>query len=121
MRAIKKGEISVKMVYTVTFIGLFLIFAVYGLFTVYDVRRTEKAADKKPAQKTAPKKEDAQVYFEFGGKQFDPAVVAENVKKAYVSAGHKASSIKSLKVYIKAEDNAAYFVINNKETGKIVL
>ena len=46
MRAIKKGEISVKMVYTVTFIGLFLIFAVYGLFTVYDVRRTEKAADK---------------------------------------------------------------------------
>ena len=46
MRAIKKDEISVKMVYTVTFIGLFLIFAVYGLFTVYDVRRTEKAADK---------------------------------------------------------------------------
>ena len=46
MRAIKKGEISVKMVYTVTFIGLFLIFAVYGPFTVYDVRRTEKAADK---------------------------------------------------------------------------
>ena len=42
MRAIKKGEISVKMVYTVTFIGLFLIFAVYGLFTVYDVRRTKK-------------------------------------------------------------------------------
>lgn len=46
MRAIKKDEISVKMVYTVTFIGLFLIFAVYGLFTVYGVRRTEKAADK---------------------------------------------------------------------------
>ena len=46
MRTIKKDEISVKMVYTVTFIGLFLIFAVYGLFTVYDVRRTEKAADK---------------------------------------------------------------------------
>ena len=46
MRAIKKDEISVKMVYTVTFIGLFLIYAVYGLFTVYDVRRTEKAADK---------------------------------------------------------------------------
>ena len=83
--------------------------------------KAEKAADKKPAKKTAPKKEEAQVYFEFGGKQFDPAVVAENVKKAYVSAGHKASSIKSLKVYIKAEDNAAYFVINNKETGKIVL
>lgn len=84
-------------------------------------KKAEKAADKKPAKKTAPKKEEAQVYFEFGGKQFDPAVVAENVKKAYVSAGHKASSIKSLKVYIKAEDNAAYFVINNKETGKIVL
>jgi len=30
MRAIKKGEISVKMVYTVTFIGLFLIFAYAG-------------------------------------------------------------------------------------------
>lgn len=42
MRAIKKGEISVKMVYTVTFIGLFLIFAVYGLFTVYDVRRKKQ-------------------------------------------------------------------------------
>ena len=46
MRAIKKDEISVKMIYTVIFIGLFLIFAVYGLFTLYDERRTEKAADK---------------------------------------------------------------------------
>ena len=43
MRAIKKGEISVKMVYTVTFIGLFLIFAVYGLFTC--LLYTSDAAD----------------------------------------------------------------------------
>lgn len=47
MRTIKKDEISVKMVYTVTFIGLFLIFAVYGLFTVYDVRGQKKQQTKR--------------------------------------------------------------------------
>lgn len=89
--------------------------------------KVEKKAEKKTAAKktTAPKKTTkkaaSEVYFEFAGKQIDPAKVAEDVKAAYVAGGNKASSIKSVKIYVKAEDCAAYFVINDKETGKIVL
>ncbi|MCC8016137.1 MAG: DUF6465 family protein [Clostridiales bacterium] len=42
-------------------------------------------------------------------------------KKAYVEAGNKASSIKSVKVYVKAEDNAVYYVINDSVSGKAEL
>lgn len=35
--------------------------------------------------------------------------------------GHRASSIKTLDLYVKPEDGAAYYVINGKETGKIEL
>ena len=81
-------------------------------------KKTEKkaAAPKKSAKKSAP-----QVYFEFAGKQIDPAKVVEDVKAAYVAGGNKESAISSVKVYVKAEDSAAYFVINDKDTGKIVL
>ncbi len=81
----------------------------------------KKVAKKAAAPKKSAKKAESEVYFEFAGKQFNPEKVVEDVKAAYVAAGNKESSIKSVKVYVKAEDSAAYFVINNKETGKIVL
>lgn len=80
----------------------------------------KEVTKKAPAKKTSSKKTQ-EVYFEFAGKQVNPTDVTELVKKAYVADGHKASSIKSIKLYIKAEDSAVYFVINDTETGKIAL
>lgn len=84
---------------------------------VKDAAKAVKKTAKKAAQKLATK----EVYFEFAGKQIASSEVTEAVEKAYVEAGNKASSIKSIKLYIKAEDSAVYYVINESVTGKIEL
>lgn len=81
----------------------------------------KKTAEKKAPAKKAPAKKTEEVFFEFAGKQINPAEVTEAVKKAYVDGGNKASSIKSMKLYIKAEDSAVYFVINDSIEGKLAL
>ena len=47
--------------------------------------------------------------------------IVEKVKAAYVAEGHRESSIKSLKVYLKPQEWKAYYVINNKIEGQISL
>ena len=49
------------------------------------------------------------------------ADLVAKVTESWVALGHRASSIKSLDLYIKPEDMAAYYVINGKESGKIAL
>ena len=39
--------------------------------------------------------------------------------KAQFTAAHKRTPITSLKLYLKPEENAAYYVINEKDTGKV--
>ena len=85
----------------------------------------KEAAKKAEPAKKAPKKTKKaaveEVFFEFAGKKIKPADMAEAAKQDYIAAGHKASSIKALSVYVKAEDNAAYYVINDEVTGKVSL
>lgn len=45
----------------------------------------------------------------------------ERAKEAFTADGHRASSIKSLKVYLKPEEYAAYYVINDTYAGKVNL
>ena len=67
----------------------------------------------KPAAKAAPV---VKVYVEYQGKQMDMDTILEAVKAA---AGVK--TIKSLEVYVKPEDGAAYYVVNGKDSGKASL
>ena len=99
--------------------------------------KVEKAPAKKTAEprkaaaKAAPKttkttkaeKEAASqnVYIQFAGKEFRLEDIAEQAKNAWVAEGHRASSLKSLDVYVKPEDSAAYYVVNGKAAGKIDL
>jgi HD superfamily phosphodiesterase len=86
----------------------------------------EKKAEKTAAKTT--KKEKAtkealvpEVYIQFAGTEAVVADVTEKVKTMYVNEGHRASSIKSLQVYLKPEENAAYYVINQKTAGRVDL
>ena len=89
------------------------------------------AAPKKAAPKTTAKttktaktvKEAASqnVYIQFAGKEVKTEELVEQVKGLWTAQGHRVSSIKSLEVYVKPEDAAAYYVINGKENGKIEL
>ena len=101
--------------------------------------KTEKPAKAEPAKKTAAKKEPAKktaakktvkaekpavtqnIYVQFAGNEFLTSDLVAKVTENWVELGHRASSIKSLDLYVKPEDMAAYYVINGKESGKIAL
>mgnify|MGYP006968292915 FL=1 len=86
------------------------------------VKETKK---RKPRTKTAKKaaKEELKpgVYVEYQGNSALVEAAIEKAKEKFVAEGHRASSIKSLQIYLKPEDYAAYYVINQKNSGKVDL
>lgn len=95
-----------------------------------EVAETKKAAVKKTSAKTTtkvkaePKVENtiALNYFvQYGGNEVSATTIQEKVKADYVAAGNKESSIKDLKIYIKPEDNRAYYVVNDQYSASVSL
>lgn len=90
---------------------------------------SKKAADKKTeavektTKKKTAKKEAAapQIVVQYDGSEATIDSVVEKITAEYVSEGHRASSIKNLKVYLKPEDGLAYYVINEKVEGSVNL
>lgn len=76
----------------------------------------KKAAGKAPAPKTGAAKAAirTKVYVQYHGKEVSVEMLTEEVKKAYVAAGHKASEIKTVALYVKPEEDVAYFVVNGE-------
>lgn len=56
-------------------------------------------------------------YIEYYGKQIDEASLVKTAKSVWTGAGHKAADLKSLNLYVKPEENMAYYVFNDDETG----
>ena len=92
----------------------------------------EKAAETKTAVKAAAKKTAAakkaekaplipEIKIQFAGNEADEDEIVNAIKNKYVSEGHRASAIKSLQIYLKPEENAAYYVINQKSMGMVPL
>ena len=71
---------------------------------------------KEKAAKTTCKEE---VFVQYNHHEIKTADIIDRAKKDYVSKGHKATSIKEIQVYIKPSDNAAYYVVNHTDTGKV--
>lgn len=82
-------------------------------------KAVKKAPTKKPAKKTV--KAESEVYFEFAGRQISAADATKAVEAACKANGVKSADVKGVKVYVKAEDHAAYYVLANGETGKVDL
>lgn len=61
------------------------------------------------------------VFMEYGGLQVEEKEVIAKVKEAWVSEGNKIKDIKELKLYLKPDEFAAYYVINDDISGKINL
>ena len=80
-------------------------------------------AEKKPAvRRTVKKAANAEVYVQFLGKEVYAKDVLENVKKIWTEEmGKKEKDLKDVKIYIKPEENAAYYVINGDVTGAVGL
>lgn len=69
----------------------------------------KKAVAKKPAAKAAAPKE--KVFVQFEGKEIDTASITAEAVKTY-KASHKDAVVKTVVVYVKPEESAAYYVIN---------
>ena len=85
-------------------------------------KATTKATTTKAAttKKTATKKETV-ITIQHQGNEVTVASVEANVTAAFVADGHKASEIKTLSIYVKPEEYAAYYVINDEFTGRVYL
>ncbi|MBE5962232.1 MAG: hypothetical protein E7256_12785 [Lachnospiraceae bacterium] len=80
-----------------------------------------KAAEIKPMVKKVKEEVHTSLYVQYLGNEIESSAIIEAVKKAFISKGGAESEIKTLDVYIKPEDNAAYYVINKDETGRVAL
>lgn len=89
------------------------------------VKKTTVAkTTRKPAAKKGTEVK-ADVFVQFGGKEFSEEAIMSKVVAAWEAEGKKASAIKRAKLYIKPEDGKAYYVINeglkNGSTGAVNL
>ncbi len=77
------------------------------------------AAKKAPAKKTALKET---IVLQFAGREIDSADVVKKAKEYWTKElKNKAGDMKSVTIYLKPEENKAYFVINGDVTGSTEL
>ncbi|SES08751.1 DUF6465 family protein [Lachnobacterium bovis] len=83
------------------------------------VKKETLKAEKK-ATTTKKETKEVQVYFQFGNQEVNEKEVNEKIQSALKEQGHK-DAIKTMEIYVKPEENAAYYVVNKTETGKVEL
>lgn len=76
----------------------------------------KRAAAKKAAASTTKKVEVKEsVYIQFAGAEYNLDEIRANVKKAWMNeTGKKESDIKDIQIYVKPEEHAAYYVVNQE-------
>ena len=84
--------------------------------THLDIRPQHKAH----VNSIAPDAESS-VYFQVDGAEYDIRAIEAQVRAAYFAQGYGRNSIRKLRIYIKPEDHAVYYVINEKKHGQLPL
>ena len=82
------------------------------------VKKTKEKATAKVAEKKSEVKETA--VLQFMGRDFAVEDIITRAKEAYKEE-NKNNTLKEIRVYIKPEDNAAYYVANDTYAGRIDL
>ena len=62
-----------------------------------------------------------EVFLQFGDYEMRIDDIIDKAREDYIERGGTLRSLKSLRVYVKPEDHAAYYVINGSFAGKIEL
>ena len=82
-------------------------------------KRTTKKAETMAAKKAAAA--EAEVYFQYAGKEIASKDLVSDVKKAWIEmTGKKEEDIQDVKVYVKPEENKAYYVVNGEAEGNYI-
>ena len=82
-------------------------------------KKTRKACATKKTKKVEPKA--TEIVIQFQGSEITATSLEEKVKAKFVEEGHRAGNIKSLTIYAKPEELAAYYVINENYKGRVDL
>lgn len=83
--------------------------------------KTKTIKSTKTAKKAAKEELKPEVFIQYQGREAMVAEAIEKAKAEFAADGHRVSSIKSLQVYLKPEEYAAYYVINQKFAGRVDL
>ena len=75
---------------------------------------------KKEVMKEAAGGIELETYFEFNGIQINSDEMIEKTKEAYLAEGNSRDDVKSVKVYINANERRAYYVINGQAENKFI-
>lgn len=90
------------------------------------VKAPAKAAPKAEAKKPAARRTrkavvSEEVFLQYAGKEFTTKDLVSEVKKAWTEmTGKKEEDIQDIKVYVKTEENKAYYVVNGEAEGHYV-
>lgn len=88
------------------------------------------AVKKAPAKKTATAKKatakkaeiKTEMYLQFSGKEYSQEEILQKVKDIWTYDLHQnVDDIKDVRLYLKPEESAAYYVVNGVESGKVDL
>ena len=60
-----------------------------------------------------------QITIQYRGRERDEQALLQNIQTQLEEQGFPDDEINLVKIYIKPEDNAVYYVVNDKHTGKI--
>ena len=72
----------------------------------------KETVKKTPAKRTTAKDIKTSVVVQFAGKEVTEKDLIAAVKKAYTKKGNKVGDIKTIEIYVKPEESAAYYVVN---------
>ena len=94
-----------------------------------ETKAPKKTAARKPAAKKLPlprrpllkRQQRETLILQFGGKEILGQDLMARVREIWKSEGNKEDSLADIKVYVKPEESAAYYVINGEITGCISL
>lgn len=80
-------------------------------------------AKKAPAKRTAKKAElKTEMFLQFAGKEYTEKELLQKVKDVWTKTlKNKVGDMKDVKIYLKPEESAAYYVINGDTTGRVDL
>ena len=65
------------------------------------------------------KRAKEEFYVQYGDHEVRTRDIMDRCKADYIAKGHSQKDIKEIQVYIKPAENAAYYVVNNTDTGKL--
>ena len=89
-----------------------------------EVKEAVKETAKAPAKRTTTRKTAVKetVYLQYLGKEINKDDLVKQVKDSWTKElTNKAGDLKSVTLYLKPEENMAYYVINDDVTGSIAL